>query len=169
MRPSPSPAPALGRALEGLAPLPGPTPSSRPAAWNLRQPLFSGRRKFNAAEGWQVDRRREMKVSALAAGSMASGDPPIPPLSSPAILHSVEEPQGALGGDVDLRGQDSLQGCVSLGGSWASLCRLTACRVPRSKVCINNMLVAACSSPDLAVVSTRWWVGGWWGPGPSEQ
>lgn len=23
---------------------PGPTPSSRPAAWNLRQPLFSGRR-----------------------------------------------------------------------------------------------------------------------------
>lgn len=35
-----------------------------------------------------------------------------------------------------------MQGCVSLGGSWASLCRLTACRVPRSR----------------SVLITCWWL-----------
>lgn len=38
-----------------------------------------------------------MKVSTLAAGSVASGDPPIPPLSSPAILHSVWQEQPSRG------------------------------------------------------------------------
>lgn len=72
-----------------------------------------------------------MKVSALAAWPAASGDPPAPPPPSPAILYSCVAGT-ALKGDVSLWGQDSLQGCVTLGDSWASLCH--ACRTlgPRS-------------------------------------
>lgn len=52
---------------------------------------------------------------------------------------------------MDLWGRDSLQGCVSLGGSWASLCSLPACGAPGPR--IITMLVAACPSPASAVVS----------------
>lgn len=73
-----------------------------------------------------------MKVSALAAGSGPRGDPPAAlPSSQPfSTLCGSKSPQGALREDVDLWGRDSLQACVTLGGSWASLCPLLACRVP---------------------------------------
>lgn len=54
-----------------------------------------------------------MKVSALAAWP-ASGDPLMPPPSSPA--------RRTLKAGVGLWGQDSLQGCVTLGDGKFSLC-----------------------------------------------
>lgn len=68
---------------------------------------------------------------------------------------------------MDLEGQDSLQGCVSLGGSWASLCRLTACRVPRPRsVLLTCWWLPIPPPPWLSSalpVSTGWRVGGQWG------
>ena len=59
-----------------------------------------------------------MKVSALAAESVASGDPPIPPLSSSAVLHSVwqEEPSRGPRGRCGPRGTGFPAGLCELGG-----------------------------------------------------
>lgn len=65
----------------------------------------------------------EMKVSALAAGSVASGDPPALPSILPSHLHSMAGRafKGPSGGCGPL-GQYSLEGCVTLGGRWTFLC-----------------------------------------------
>lgn len=110
-----------------------------------------------------------MKVSALAAWPAALGDPLAPPPPSPAILYSCVAGT-ALKGDVGLWGQDSLQGSVTLGDSWASLCH--ACRVlgPRYGLLpcwwlpIPPLTLAGCLQQSL--VSPGLWVGsGGLGPG----
>lgn len=91
-----------------------------------------------------------------------------------AILHFVvgRAFKGPSGGCGPL-GQDSLQGCVTVGGSQASLCKLLACRVPgpRSVLltcwCLPVPPLPWLSSPTLVVSSAcqpaqsgGWAVGG---------
>lgn len=120
----------------------------------------------------------EMKVSALAAGSVASGDPPASPPLSPAISTQWQrEPSRGPQGVVDLWDITPWTGGLcDLGGTAGPLCAITCLQGAWAKVCIINMLVPARPSPALVVLPHRgccqqclsakgfgWAVGDWGG------
>lgn len=106
--------------------------------------------------------RQAKRDESVCSGSRVGGlrGPSCNPSILLAILHCVLERafKGPSGGCGPL-GQDSFWGCVTLGGSWASLCRLLACRVPgpRSVLltcwCLPVPPLPWLSSPTLVVSS----------------
>ena len=117
--------------------------------------------------GRQAKRDESVRSGSRVGGLGGPSHTPSIFLSRSPFGCGRRSPQEALGGDVDLGGQDSLQGCVSLGGSWTSLCRLTACRVPRPRsVLLTCWWLPIPPPPWLSSalpVSTEWRVGGRWG------
>lgn len=106
--------------------------------------------------------RQAKRDESVCSGSRVGGlrGPSRNPSILLTILHCVAGRafKGPSGGCGPL-GQDSLQGCVTLGGSWASLCRLLACRVPGPRSvsltcwCLPVSPLPWLSSPTLVVSS----------------
>lgn len=97
-----------------------------------------------------------MKVSALAAGSVASGDPPATPPPAPifsAILHCVARRafKGPSGG-MRTSGTGLPEGLCDLGGQLGLSVLITCLQDAWAKVCINMLVPGCLPSPTLFVL-----------------
>lgn len=92
-----------------------------------------------------------MKVSALAAGSVASGDPPATPrphLPSHSPLCGKKSLQGALRG-MRTSGTGLPAGLCDLGGQLGLSVLITCLQDAWAKVCINMLVPGCLSLPHL--------------------